>query len=250
MRGSSRPPGTTRRTRKKVQELIDELKKVRTGEQRGRERSSHPEFKVDEEKGVAVDLLDGKGQKLTRMVVGGEAQSKTLSSGNFIRFGDEEQVYEVDASLRNKVISYPEKVETKAFLEKTIFKLPNDKEALRVTLVRPDHNVLIEKRIIETPVEIKDEAKAAEKKDDEKKDDAGAGSIADTSKDEKKDKKPEVKKEEEYWVTSGTTNFKADKSKEYEAKNILEHPKELRAEDAAEKKDPKEYGLDQPQLKV
>ena len=231
--------------KKKVQEFLDELKKVRTGERRGVQRTSHSEFKVDDERGVAVDLFDARNQKLARVVIGGDSQTKTFSSGTFVRFEDEDEVWDVEASLRNKAVSYPDKVEAKSFLEKTIFKVPENHEVVRMSLIRPDHNVLIEKRVIETPVEKKDEGKKEEKKEAE----AGAGGIADTAKDEKKEeKKPEMKKEDEFWVTSGATSFKVDKSKEYDAKGIL--GRDLRAEDAAERKDPKEYGLDKPQLKA
>jgi hypothetical protein len=199
---------------------------------------------VDQEKGVVLALFDKKDQKLAQMVIGGDSQSRTLSSGSFIRFDDENEVWDVQASLRNKVISYPDKVEAKNFLEKVLFKLPEDHEAQRVTLVRPDHNVIVEKRVIETVVKKDDE-----KKVEEEKDAAGEGGIAEDKKDEKKDeKKPEVKKEDEYWVTSGTQAFKVDKAKEYDAKSVL--TRDIRIEDAAEKKDPKDYGLDKPQLKV
>src|SRR5258705_5230551 len=97
--------------KKKVQELLDELKKVRTGTISGSQRSSHQQFKVDDEKGIQVYLFDSKDQKLGRVVIGGDAPTRTLSSGTFVRFEDEDQVWEVEASLRNKVISYPEKVE-------------------------------------------------------------------------------------------------------------------------------------------
>jgi parvulin-like peptidyl-prolyl isomerase len=236
--------------KKKVQEFIDELAKVRTGERRGVQRTSHSDFKVDDERGVAVDLFDARNQKLARVVIGGDSQTKTFSSGTFVRFEDEDEVWDVEASLRNKAVSYPDKVEAKSFLEKTIFKVPESHEVVRVSLIRPDHNVLIEKRVIETPVEKKDDKKD-EKKEEKKDAEPGAGGIADTAKDEKAEKaekKPEMKKEDEYWVTSGATAFKVDKSKEYDAKGIL--GRDLRAEDAAEKKDPKEYGLDKPQLKA
>jgi len=225
--------------KKKVKELLDELKKATAGEPRkaGKERSSHPRFKVDQEKGVVLALFDKKDQKLAKLVIGGDSQSRTLSSGSFIRFDDENDVWDVQASLRNKVISYPDKVEAKNFLEKVLFKLPDDHEAQRVTLVRPDHNVIVEKRVIDVV------------KAEEPKDAAGEGSIAEEKKDEKKDeKKPEVKKEDEYWVTSGTQTFKVDKAKEWDAKSVL--TRDIRIEDAAEKKDPKDYGLDKPQLKV
>ena len=229
--------------KKKVEELLDELKKVTDGRPSGRSRASHPKFKLDEEKGVALALFDKTDKKLGQIVLGGDAQSRTFSSGSFVRFEDEDDVWEVEASLRNKVISYPDKIEPKNFLEKVLWKLPEDHEAARVSLIRPSHNVLVEKRTIEVPVEKPPEAKNDET--DTKDAAAGEGQIAEEKKDEKK---PETKKEDEYWITSGTASFKADKSKEWDAKNIL--TRDLRIEDAAEKKDPKEYGLHEPHLKV
>ena len=76
----------------------------------------------------------------------------------------------------------------------------------------------------------------------------GTISVRAEVKKEKEEKKPETKKEEEYWVTAGTASFKVDKSKEWDAKGLL--TRDLRAEDAAERKDPKEYGLDQPHLRA
>ena len=229
--------------KKKVEDLVAELKKVTEGENRSNTADNHATFKVDAEKGVHVSLQDKTGTELTKVVIGGDVQSRTLSSGSFVRFGDESAVWAVEASLRGKVVSYPEKIEAKNFLEKVFFKLPEGKEAFRTKLIRSDHTVIVEKRTVEVPVETKDE----DKKDD------GTGAIVDTGApkdDAKKDepKKPESKKEDEFWVTAGTTAFKVDKSKEWDAKNLF--TRDLRIEDAAEKKDLKEYGLDNPQLKV
>ena len=211
----------------KVQKFLDELDKIEGGLQAGWYEKSHPEFEVDKEKGVTVAFSDSGNSELSRVTFGKYAPSQVISeSKSFARFGTDKGVFEVVGNPRS-LIGGAAELDKDYLLDKTIYELEESREVFEATIVRTDHNVILERRWVSSP------------KEDPKKDDASADATTD----------PELEWKEEFYVASGDTSFQA-KEKEWGVKSYLNNNKNLRADGAAEPKDLAEYGLDSPQLKV
>jgi hypothetical protein len=216
----------------KIDGFLEEIKKIESGRRRARKASSHEKFEVDKDKGVAVSFFGAGNKKLASMVLGKSSQGRTLAQKSYVRFGDEPTVFEVGGSVRSRVGGGTE-LDNDYFLDKDIFKLEDDREIFEATLARADHNVILERRWVSS---------AKEKAEDKTPD-------GDAAAEEKKDEPPELEWKEEFYAASGSKSFLV-KDKEWTAKSYLNNNNNLRAEEAIEPKDLKEYGLDSPQLKV
>ncbi|MBN1441134.1 MAG: hypothetical protein JXA90_00425, partial [Planctomycetes bacterium] len=72
----------------------------------------------------------------------------------------------------------------------------------------------------------------------------------DEAKEETKDETKKEPEPEEYFVVTQAAETHEVTEKKWAARGILDRAKSIRFEDAVEPKDPSEYGLDKPQLKV
>jgi hypothetical protein len=221
----------------KIDNLFKELKKMESFEVRGWDRDSHREFEVDDERGVRVRFLDGADKELANVVLGKRAPTKTFDSFLFVRFADEEQVFESAGSPRSYVGGSGKDLEKDYLLEKKLFKIPDENEIATAELIRPDRNLIVERRWIEKP-----------KKTEEKKDGDAASAAPEGEK--KEEAKPELEREETFYVASGPDGFQVTKNREYVARSFL-NKKDLRVSEAIDPKtDLASIGLDKPQLKV
>ncbi len=223
----------------KAEKILKALGEIKTGEPRGKEPAAHTEFDVDDKKGGFLTAYDAGGKQLGTLVVGKSVMGKSFNTtAAYLRFGSDPTTYEVQTSIRNELGLYGDAVEGKTFLQKKVFAIPDDFDVEAVRLSRPDKpDVLVERRFKDVPVEQPKppEGEAPKEGDGDKKEEQ---------------KNPETKKEEYFVVTSGPETKEVGKSEEYQARGFLNRGKDLSIEDGVEPKDLKEYGLDQPQLKV
>lgn len=235
--------------KEKVEKIVDGLKKL-TGaslEVAGKSTAGHEDFQVDEVRGGVIRLFPASGDELGRIVIGDTAKSPDFQTTKvYARFGDDAVTYRVESNLRSDASLYG-KLERASFIDKKPLTIPDDDEAFEARLIRsgkPD--LLVERRFKDVPVEKKPD----EKKEAETTEGAAPAETAEGGEPKPEEKKAETKKEEYFVVTSEQTTTEVGESEKWTAKGVLDRLKSLRIDDVAEPKDPKEYGLDAPQLKV
>ncbi len=210
----------------KIDRFFEELEDMDSFKKSGWSRSSHAAFEVDEKKGVRVTFFDTNDQEISSIVLGGRAPTRTLASFCYVRFGDEDVVFETEGSPRSNVGGSGDELEKDFLLHNKLFEIPDDHEIYTAELIRPDYNLILERRYEEKPKEKKDESADAEE-----------------------DAEPEVEKEEAFFVASGSESWRADEKK-WSVRSYL-NKKDLRVDEAVDpKRDLAELGLDAPQLRV
>ncbi len=221
----------------RIDRLYEELEKIEDGEKVGSKAASHSRFEVDAESGAKISFFVGAEQKAA-ITLGKRANSRTLDSYSFVRFGDDAEVYKVDGEARSYIGAGGDKLEKDYTLLKELYEIPESNKVISAQLTYPDKTIMINRVDREKVIE--------EPKDPNKEETTEEGKIAV----EEPSKEKKTEKVEEFHVTSGAETFKVEKDKEWDAKSYLNNHKSLRVKEAVEPKSFAEYGLDKPQLKV